>query len=980
MTGDATTVTTGPRSPTLSRVILLVADGIASPRWAAGTSAALLELPGAGQIATGIEADGVRHSALTTAVVGAKCVFVDAASLDPLRAARLVHRVDADVQVVAVVETEEQRRALERAVRFAPGIGELWLASPSEVMGGIGERAAGVTRQRRKFRRTRERLEHERVVESPQRTERALISDAYLADLLHVLSDPVFSLDAAGRILSANPSASRVLAGENGALTGLELADALHTGDGFIVSKVLAEALLRPASTEVTFGRRDGEEGRGELFVARVAGTEPPLYAVVLHDLTDRHRAHRQLEEQALELELANQQLHDQAAELEAQADELQRTVTELEARTEDAERARQETQDARRRLVDTFESITDPFFTVDHEWRFTYVNPAAERVVGRTRDELLGRRLWDEFPDATGTDYYRNATVAVRERRPVDFEAYYPPPLDLWTEMRLYPLGSAEAPEGLAVYYQDITARKRAETALAESGQQFRALADAIPTLAWTARADGYIDWYNARWYEYTGSTPEQMAGWGWQSVHDPAVLPVVMGRWRASIESGAPFEMTFPLRGAHGQLRSFLTRVVPVRSADGEITRWFGTNTDVEAERVARTAAEGAEARLRNVFEQAPVAVAVLSGPEHVYTIVSPLYAESPGGGRPLLGRTVREAFPEWVGTGYLESMDRVYETGEPFKAAERRLFVTRRPDGPLEERYFNVGYQPLRDAVGQVYAIASVAYDVTEQVRARLEVEAARNEADRQREAAEDANRAKSDFLSTMSHELRTPLNAIGGYAELMRMGIRGPVTSQQRQDLERIQRANHHLMGLVTDILNFARLEAGKVEFHLVDVHLRSVLDDIELLVAPQLAAKGLAFSECDRLEDGAGRPLMVLADEEKLRQVLLNLLTNAIKFTETGGRVGISCDPDLARHVVRLLVSDTGRGIPAHELGRIFEPFVQVDRHRTHSSQQGVGLGLAISRDLARGMGGDLTVESTEGAGSTFTVELALAQQ
>jgi signal transduction histidine kinase/PAS domain-containing protein len=245
----------------------------------------------------------------------------------------------------------------------------------------------------------------------------------------------------------------------------------------------------------------------------------------------------------------------------------------------------------------------------------------------------------------------------------------------------------------------------------------------------------------------------------------------------------------------------------------------------------------------------------------------------------------------------------------------------------------------------------------------------------EAERRRTEAESANAAKSQFLSTMSHELRTPLNAIGGYTELLSLGVRGPITDAQRQDLERVRLANQHLMALVTDILNFTRVDAGHVEYRPADVELASVMGGLESLIGPQLAAKGIAFDHDACASDTPDRPHVVRADPEKLRQILLNLLSNAVKFTESGGRVAIVCETDREANVIRVRVRDTGRGIPPDQLERIFEPFVQLDRHRTHESQQGIGLGLAISRELARGMGGDLTVASRPGAGSTFTLTL-----
>ncbi len=267
------------------------------------------------------------------------------------------------------------------------------------------------------------------------------------------------------------------------------------------------------------------------------------------------------------------------------------------------------------------------------------------------------------------------------------------------------------------------------------------------------------------------------------------------------------------------------------------------------------------------------------------------------------------------------------------------------------------------------------------------ARADADAARILADAARKDAEHANRAKTVFVTGMSHELRTPLNAIIGYTELMEMGLRGPVTPEQLDALSRIRRAGAHLLGLINDVLNFARLKALRVRFSLADVPVAEVLDSAEAMIEPQALTKGLAFERvaCDPA-------LTVHGDREKILQVLLNLLSNAIKFTRRGGRLTLAAespDPGLgtARQVagetsriessVRFTVRDTGRGIAADELRTIFEPFIQVGRHLT-GTDEGTGLGLAISRDLARGMGGDLTAASTLGVGSTFTLTLPAA--
>ena len=232
------------------------------------------------------------------------------------------------------------------------------------------------------------------------------------------------------------------------------------------------------------------------------------------------------------------------------------------------------------------------------------------------------------------------------------------------------------------------------------------------------------------------------------------------------------------------------------------------------------------------------------------------------------------------------------------------------------------------------------------------------------------AEAANRAKSEFLAVMSHELRTPLNAIGGYAELLEMGLRGPITPEQRDDLERIQRSQRHLLGLINDVLDYARIETGAARLRIEPVGLAEAFASAEALVSPQARAKGIVLQAQQPSADLAAR-----VDRERLRQILVNLLANAVKFTSPGGRVHLAARALGAR--VEIVVRDSGIGIPPDKLEAIFEPFVQVSQGLTRSAE-GTGLGLAISRDLARAMGGELTATSVLGEGSSFTLLLPRA--
>jgi PAS domain S-box-containing protein len=272
-------------------------------------------------------------------------------------------------------------------------------------------------------------------------------------------------------------------------------------------------------------------------------------------------------------------------------------------------------------------------------------------------------------------------------------------------------------------------------------------------------------------------------------------------------------------------------------------------------------------------------------------------------------------------------------------------------------------NVVLTAVRDDDGSLVGFAKVTRDLTER---RANEQRALADA-RRVAAAETANVAKSEFLTAMSHELRTPLNAIGGYTDLLTLGLGGPVTPQQLDYLERIRKSQQHLMGIITDLLNFSRIEAGQISYDIAPILFSKVFESVMALVEPQALAKSVSL----RLET-TDVDLAVIGDRSKVDQILLNLLSNAVKFTNAGGtiRVGTAFTDDTAS----ILVADTGRGIPADKLEIIFEPFVQLGRSLS-SAHEGTGLGLAISRDLARAMKGDLTVSSVEGAGSTFVLTL-----
>ena len=253
-----------------------------------------------------------------------------------------------------------------------------------------------------------------------------------------------------------------------------------------------------------------------------------------------------------------------------------------------------------------------------------------------------------------------------------------------------------------------------------------------------------------------------------------------------------------------------------------------------------------------------------------------------------------------------------------------------------------------------------LASRAALAADNARLFRAAETARNE-------AQVANSAKMDFLAAMSHELRTPLNAIAGYVDLLALGVRGQVNDEQLADLQRIAQNERHLASLIEDILNYAKVEAGRVEYDITEIDVNKAIADVASLMSAPYGTKGVALTFC-----GAAGDATALGDEARLRQVLVNLLGNAVKFTNAGGKVSLTGEVD--SEVVRITCRDTGKGIPPDKLDAIFEPFVQVATTPS-GKRDGLGLGLAISRDLMRGMRGDLLVESELGKGSAFTLIL-----
>jgi PAS domain S-box-containing protein len=671
--------------------------------------------------------------------------------------------------------------------------------------------------------------------------------------------------------------------------------------------------------------------------------------------------------------------------------------------------------------------SISDyAIFALDRGGHIASWNPGAALIKGYAATEVIGRHFSLFFaPEDRARGEPERLLRAAREEGRVAAEGWRVrrDGTRFWASVVLSALRAPDGSQpGFAKVTRDLTDRHAAEETLRQRERQLAATQELaqLGSWEWDVAADR-VTWTDTLFRIY-GLDPDSFSATfeGYLERVHPDDRDRVRGAIERAFQGSDDFEFEERIIRPDGSVRTLRSRGRAIRDAVGATTRLTGACLDitelreaqeraVEAARqsAARSAAEESAARLQFLVQASEVLAASLDYEEtlrNVADLAVPYVADwcavdliqTDGSLRRV---AVAHADPDKVelARGYLAAYPPsrhalsspwpVIDTGEPEHLADitDEQLAAAVPDAGQLATLRALGMRsavtvPLVGRSGKLGTLALVQADSGRRLGAndvRLAAELGRHaalaienaqlhDALRQRtREAELANRAKSEFLAAMSHELRTPLNAIFGYADLIELEVHGTINAEQRESLLRIKRNQRMLLGLINDVLNFAKLEAGRLEITVAALPVHEIVTDLEKVIAPQLVKQGLeyAYHSC---------PLDValLGDRERIDQILLNLLTNAIKFTTSGGTVGVYVDCDDA--VVRIAVRDTGTGIAADRLEAIFDPFVQIDRH---PGQQGVGLGLAISRELAHAMNGTLTADSTPGVGSTFTLTL-----
>jgi len=629
--------------------------------------------------------------------------------------------------------------------------------------------------------------------------------------------------------------------------------------------------------------------------------------------------------------------------------------------------------------------SITDRLVVLDKNWRYRFANEEFLRFHGMSQPELLGRSVWELFPQFVGTEPYRQLHLAMADRVAVEYKVYHPS-LGQWFSSRAYPITNG----GVAVFSRDITEQQQAVEALQRSEEQFRTLADAIPQLCWMANADGWIFWYNQRWYEYTGTTAEQMEGWGWQSVHDPEVLPEVVERWQAAIVAGEPAEMYFPLRGNDGVYRTFLTRVQPLKDASGRVQRWLGTNTDISdlkrAEEELRKAKDDLELLVRERTADLQATMDNLSremaereraaellrlseeryrkvvadqteticrfNADGTFTFVNDVFCRVFGKTREeLLGsKWYPRVFPDDV--PIIEERLRTMTPANPVVVIENRVYTD--SGAILWLQAVNRGFF---DENGQLIETQGVARDITERKLVEEELQQAL-------QAAETVNDTIRRLVRTIAHEFRTPLGLLIGSTDILDRYWDRLTPEKRAEQLELIQNASYQISNLVNSVTVF---NLSEIDRHGEPLKLQDI-GDLCRSIAAEVETVWCAGHEF--IVSIAANCGTAVIDDILFRRVLQNLLSNAFRYTLSNGTV--SLDAHREKNMLVLAITDNGIGIPEDEQELIFDAFY---RSRNVEGRRGLGLGLSIVREALSQMGGTITVTSSMGNGTTMRVEI-----
>lgn len=623
-------------------------------------------------------------------------------------------------------------------------------------------------------------------------------------------------------------------------------------------------------------------------------------------------------------------------------------------------------------RIARILEQSVNEIYLFDAETLlFEYVNESGRYNLGYDMETLRRMTPLDIKPEFDEASFRAMVhPLLTGEKGILTFETthlradatYYP------VEVRLQLNVQSDKREFLAIIL-DITSRRAAQLALQESEKRFRTMIDTIPQMAWMAYPDGTRYWYNQRWYDYTGTTLQEMKDRGWESFHDPEILPRVIERWTAAIAAGKPFDMEFPLRGKDGGFRVFLTRAEPLRNSSDEVVQWFGTNTDVHERRLLEKARRETERQLHVVMENMSegVVIADLSGRLLQWNPAAlKMYDISEESDVLVELEKFKDMYELSTVEGAVVPVEewplRRVLRGESLHDLELRV---RRLDRNWEGVF---GYSGVISHYDEGKGLAFlIIKDITQRKNAEAALWDAKTNLEHKVSERTSQLQAKSkeleNFCYSVSHDLRAPLRGIDGYSRLLLEDHHDSLSEEGRGFLMNVRAATKNMSALIEDLLAYSKLERRKLST--MAISLSSFVANMLEQYKGDLEKVRITVEIDD---------FKVRADPDGLAIVLRNLMDNAVKFSRYVSQPEIAIRAQSAADFCVLAVKDNGIGFDMKFYHKIFEIF-----HRLHRAEDypGTGIGLAMVQKAMERMGGKIWAESQPGAGATFYLRLPL---